>query len=95
MTTIFWSHPSGTRVAFLYPSAASAEEPTERYPAYPAMPCHGNPNSMQQPLVHEQQPAPPHPQQHLCKSNSLPLQYYDCDQYGNQQSMDYDDGYYQ
>ncbi|EYB84513.1 hypothetical protein Y032_0315g2276 [Ancylostoma ceylanicum] len=69
-----------------------------RFPTYQEMSCHPNhPNSstMPQPLTSYDQP-PPSQQPHLCKSNSLPLHYYDCDQYGQQQqSMDYDDGYYQ
>ncbi|KAK6732543.1 hypothetical protein RB195_016735 [Necator americanus] len=65
-----------------------------RLPSYQGMPCQNNSNSIHQPMIIQEQNGQPH-QQHLCKSNSLPLQYYDCDQFNNQQTMEYDDGYYQ
>ncbi|KAJ1361238.1 hypothetical protein KIN20_020440 [Parelaphostrongylus tenuis] len=34
-------------------------------------------------------------QQQLCKSNSFPPQYFDCDQYNSSQCMEYEDGYYE
>ncbi|KAK6035359.1 hypothetical protein COOONC_27136 [Cooperia oncophora] len=45
----------------------------------------------EQATVHPQQQQQ---QQLLCKSNSLPSEYYDCDPYNNQQRMDYEDAYY-
>ncbi|KJH51404.1 zinc finger, C4 type [Dictyocaulus viviparus] len=62
-----------------------------RFPTYQGVPCQNNRTatiSAPDQSVHHPQ------QQQLCKSNSFPSQYYDCDQYSNQQSMDFDDGYY-
>ncbi|VDO97402.1 unnamed protein product [Heligmosomoides polygyrus] len=73
-----------------------------RYPLYQGVPCQNNCISTVAPsaeqaaaaaAVQQQQQQQQLPQ--LCKSNSLPSQYYDCDQYtSQQQSMDYEDSYY-
>ncbi|WKX95944.1 hypothetical protein Q1695_012416 [Nippostrongylus brasiliensis] len=68
-----------------------------RYPIYQGMPCPNNcisgvaPN---EPTTIHQQQQQQQQQQQLCKSNSLPSQYYDCDPYNTQQNMDYEDAYY-
>ncbi|VDM71230.1 unnamed protein product [Strongylus vulgaris] len=96
------SPTAGSRPSFYIESSRHTFTVTtnvdNRYPMYPGMPCQSNTASMQPPLTPQEQTVPSHQHQHqqqLCKSNSLPLQYYECDQYNNQQTMDYDDGYYQ
>ncbi|XGW12240.1 hypothetical protein V3C99_013158 [Haemonchus contortus] len=61
--------------------------------------AHSQQQQQQQQQQHQQQHQQQQQQQqqqqpHLCKSHSLPTEYYDCDPYSNQQRMDYEDAYY-
>ncbi|KAK5974863.1 hypothetical protein GCK32_021989 [Trichostrongylus colubriformis] len=65
-----------------------------RFPFYQGAQCPNNGISTVTPTKPTAIPSQQQQQQHLCKSNSLPSEYYDCDPYSNQQRMDCEDAYY-